>query len=157
MLNLLLPREVDNRYEGNKLALLAFIPLVGVTIARSLIHIFRADGGAQSIATIPLDSYAPAAASAVITVFGLWGLSQLLLGLLYLVVLLRYRALVPLMYLTMLIEYLGRIGIGLLKPLETLQRPPGARLNLAMVALATLMLTLSLRQSSPTHKDQGPN
>ena len=47
MPDLLPPREVNNRYEGNKLALLAFIPLVGVTIARSLIHIFRADGGAQ--------------------------------------------------------------------------------------------------------------
>ena len=157
MLNLLLPREVSNRYEGHKLALLAFIPLVGVTIARSLIHIFRADGGAQSIATIPLDSYAPAAAGAVITIFALWGLSQLLVGLLYLVVLLRYRALVPLMYLGMLIEYLGRIGIGLWKPLETLQTPPGARLNLVMVALATLMLTLSLRQSSPAPIEQDSN
>lgn len=157
MPNLLLPREVSNRYEGNKLALLAFIPLVGVTIARSLIHILRADGGAQSIATIPLDSYAPAASGAVITIFALWGLSQLLLGLLYMIVLLRYRALVPLMYLTMLIEYLGRIGIGLWKPLETLQTPPGARLNIAMVAIAMLMLTLSLRQNRPLHEAQAQN
>lgn len=157
MPNLLLPREVSNRYEGNKLALLAFIPLVGVTIARSLIHILRADGGAQSIATIPLDSYAPAASGAVITIFALWGLSQLLLGLLYMIVLLRYRALVPLMYLTMLIEYLGRIGIGLWKPLETLQTPPGARLNIAMVAIAMLMLTLSLRQNRPLREAQAQN
>jgi hypothetical protein len=157
MPSLLLPREVNNRYEGNQIALLAFIPLVGVTIARSLIHILRADGGAQSIATIPLDSYAPAASGAVITIFALWGLSQLLLGLLYMIVLLRYRALVPLMYLTMLIEYLGRIGIGLWKPLETLQTPPGARLNIAMVAISMLMLTLSLRQNSPLREAQGQN
>ncbi|MDG2305712.1 MAG: hypothetical protein P8R42_13920 [Candidatus Binatia bacterium] len=61
------------------------------------------------------------------------------------------------MYLTMLIEYIGRIGIGFWKPWETLQTPLGARRNLAMVALATLMLTLSLRQSSPAPIEQDSN
>lgn len=145
MLHRLLPKQVDNDYRGNLLAVWAFVPICAVTIVRSLIHMFRSDGGAQSIATIPLDSYPPQAANAVVTIFALWGLSQLLLGLLYLVVLIRYRALIPLMYLTLIAEYLGRIGLGAWKPLETLETPPGASMSLIMVVLAATMLALALR------------
>jgi hypothetical protein len=61
-------------------------------------------------------------------IFALWGLSQLLIGLLYVVVLLRYRALLPLMYLQLWLEYVGRLGLGFWKgPLETLSTPPGER------------------------------
>ena len=146
MANLLLPREADNNYRGHALAVWVFIPVVAVTIVRSLIHMLRADGGAQSIATIPLDSYPQAAAGAVVTIFALWGLSQLLLGLLYLVVLIRYRALIPLMYLTLLLEYLGRMALGSWKPLVTLETPPGATLNLVMIVLSVVMLAISLRE-----------
>ena len=72
--------------------------------------------------------------------------SQLLLGLLYLVVLVRYRALIPLMYLTLLLEYLGRMALGSWKPLVTLETPPGATLNLVMIVLSVVMLAISLRE-----------
>ncbi|MFP6661922.1 MAG: hypothetical protein VCB78_10740 [Myxococcota bacterium] len=146
MLERLFPRTVDNDYRGNRLALWALVPVTIVTLVRSSIHVFRADGGAQSIATIPLDTYGDPAAAAVITIFALWGLSQLLLGLLYAVVLIRYRVLVPLMYLTLIVEYLGRLAIGSWKPLETLARPPGARFTVVMIVLSVVMFALSLRK-----------
>ncbi len=141
----LLPKTVDNRYSGHPLALWMFVPITVVTIGRSLVHMFKADGGAQSIATIPLDSYSQAAAAAVVLIFALWGLQQLLAGLVYVAVLLRYRALLPFMYLLLLLEYAGRMGLGIWKPMVTLSRPPGARFNFAMIALASVMLVLSLR------------
>ena len=64
-----------------------------VTIVRSCIHIFKDDGGAQSIATIPLDSYTDAGAATVILIFAYWGLSQLMFGLLQAIVALKYNCL----------------------------------------------------------------
>ena len=44
------------------------------------------------------------------------------------------------------LEYVGRAGLGLWKgPIETLSTPPGATLNLVMIAAASVMLLLSLR------------
>jgi hypothetical protein len=146
MIERLLPKTIDQRYRGHPLALWVFVPITLVTLWRSLTHMFRADGGAQSIATIPLDSYPDAAATTVIVIFALWGLQQLLLGLLYVIVLLRYRALLPLMYLLLLLEYAGRLGLGAWKgPIETISTPPGARFNLGMIVSSASMLLLSLR------------
>ena len=89
MLERLFPRQVDNDYRGHPIALWLFVPITLITLGRSLVHMFRADGGAQSIATIALDSYTTAGSAAVIGTFAKWGLSQLLLGLVYLVVLWR--------------------------------------------------------------------
>ena len=148
MLNRLFPESLDNQYRGNRLALWLLFPITLVTIVRSCIHIFRFDGGAQSIATIPLDTHSSAGANTVITIFALWGLSQLVVGILYLVVLVRYRALIPLMYLLIVVEYSGRVGIGLMKPLATIETPPGAFLNLQMIAVGLACLILSLRWKS---------
>ena len=149
MLSRLLPERLDNDYSGHPLALWVFYPITLLTIGRSCVHIFAPDGGAQSIATIPLDSYPVAAATAIVVIFALWGLQQLLVGFVYVVVLLRYRALLPFMYLLLLLEYVGRMGLGLWKgPLETLSTPPGARFNVAMVLVASVMLLLSLRDRS---------
>ncbi len=152
MLRRLLPERIDNDYRGHPIALWVFYPVALVTLGRSLVHMFLADGGAQSIATIPLDAMTPNGAAAVILIFALWGLSQLLLGLVYVLVLWRYRALLPLMYLLLLVEYVGRLGLGAWKPMETLATPPGAIGNFVVIALGAAMLVLSLR---PGREDPG--
>ena len=48
-----------------------------VTIVRNWIHVVAPDDGAQSIATLALDSVTQNAADALILIFALWGLSQL--------------------------------------------------------------------------------
>ena len=83
MLDKLLPQTVTNTYRGHPLAKWALVALTIVTIGRSLVHMFAADGGAQSIATIALDIFTEGGANTVITLFALWGLSQLIIGLLY--------------------------------------------------------------------------
>ena len=96
MLDRILPERIDNHYRGHRFALWVFYPITLMTVGRSLIHIFRSDGGAQSIATIPLDTFVSGGAETVISVFALWGLSQLLIGLLFVLVSFRYRAMIPL-------------------------------------------------------------
>ena len=46
------PKQADNNYQGHMLTLWGFAMMALVTVGRSLIHIFKFDGGAQSIATI---------------------------------------------------------------------------------------------------------
>ncbi len=148
MLDALLPKQLNNDYRGSRIALWVFAFLTVVTLARSLIHMFAADGGAQSIATIPLDSFSANGAAAVVLIFALWGLSQFLIGVIYAVVLWRYRALIAFMYLLMIVEYVMRIVLGHLKPIETVGTAPGGVGDYVIVPLALVMLVLALRRTA---------
>jgi len=110
---------------------------------------FKHDGGAQSIATIPLDTYTNGGAEAVIFIFAYWGLSQLMFGFLYLIVALKYKSLIPLMYLSLILEYGGRFGLSLYKTLETTGQAPGGVGNMILPFLCLIMFFLSIR-----YKDQ---
>jgi hypothetical protein len=152
MNNRLLPSSFDNNFDGHPASLWLFGLITTVTLGRSLTHIFLPDGGAQSIATVPLSQYSSGAESSVISVFALWGLSQLLIAIVMLIAALRYRSMVPLLYLFLVVEYSARICIGIFKPLETLQTPPGAIGNLVLFGAAMLGMFLSLRtQDEPKY------
>ena len=140
-LDIIFPVSIGNDYDGHWLALYFFFVLIPVTLSRSLV---RSDGGAQTIATIPLHLYKKDAADTVITIFALWGLSQLLLGVVYLIVAIRYSELIPLMYLTVVAEYVGRCLLGRWKPMRTEGTPPGAIGNMVLVPLSIAMLLLSV-------------
>lgn len=140
----LLPDFIDNQYHGMKIAQYAFWLITAATIVRSLIHVFAPDGGAQTIATIPLDSYPTAAAAAVILMFSYWGLSQLLMGFVYLGVALKYRSLIPAMYVLLIFEYAMRFVIGQMKPIVTTGTAPGSIGNWIMVPVCAVLLVLSL-------------
>jgi len=144
-MNNILPKVADNNYKGHPIALWFFYLITVVTIVRSCIHIFKDDGGAQSIATIPLDTYTNGGADAVIFIFAYWGLSQLMFGLLQGVVALKYRSLIPLMYLFLFFEYVARFGISLFKSLETTGQAPGGVANYAFPILISIMFFLSIR------------
>ena len=149
----ILPERTNHQYEGNKLALYFFYVITLVTIGRSLVHIFSLDGGAQRIATIPLDSYSEEASDVVIHIFAEWGLAQLLFGILYLIVLWKYKSLIPLMYLFIAIEYSGRLFLTLYKPIILDGTAPGYVGNYIMIPLALIMFSLSLR----THDEGNSN
>jgi len=111
MLGRLFPRQVDNRFDGHRAALW----LLGLVIALKLIMSANSILNTEAIVTgdgIPLDSFGAAAAREVLTLFALMALGQLALALVALTVLVRYRALVPLICALMLAERLaGRLII----------------------------------------------
>ena len=140
----LFPQTLDNSYRGNKLPLYFLYLLTIVTIGRSLAHMFLEDGGAQSIATISLDNYSLEASDVVIHIFAEWGLTQFLFGVLYVIVLWKYKILTPLMYLFIFIEYTGRLVLTMYKPIILESAAPGGVGNYIMIPLALIMLVLSL-------------
>ena len=96
MRNRLLPSSFDNNFDGHPASRWLFGLITTVTLGRSLAHIFLPDGGAQSIATVPLSQYSSSAESSLISIFALWGLSQLLIAIVMLIAALRYRSMIPL-------------------------------------------------------------
>lgn len=123
-----------------------FFILSSITIIRSLIHIFSMDGGANSIAGIPLDLYAYEASQAIIFMFAMWGISQLIIGLFYMYVLFLKPNLVPLMILSLTLEYTLRILIGQIKPIVTTHTAPGAYANYIMIPLSVILFLCSIKK-----------
>ncbi|MBL6798352.1 MAG: hypothetical protein ISQ53_06105 [Synechococcus sp. BS307-5m-G39] len=142
---LILPPVITNVFPGRRLALWLFVPLMLVTLWRSQHHLLAADGGAQSIAHIPLNAYPEPAAATIVGLFALWGLSQLILAFLQLLVLLRYRSMIPLFYLLSLIEYSVRATyIPAFRPIPTTATAPGAVINVPIAAVSLALLLLSI-------------
>jgi hypothetical protein len=145
MLERLLPRRADNAYGGRKAALWLFALLTLVKGAMGLNSIFNGYSVATGADGIPLDTYTPAGARAFVSMFAAWGLAQVVLCLLCVLVLARYRALVPFMFALLLLEHLCRRLLFLLMPVERAGAPPGPYVNVALAGLMVVGLALSLR------------
>jgi hypothetical protein len=120
------------------------------TLGRSIAHIVLPDGGAMSIATIPLDNYPLAAQETIITMFALWGLSQLLVGLVYVVVLVRQQSWIPLISVLLILEYAVRIGLGFFKTIPTVDTAPGVIGNLPLLFIGIILFTASIWNRMPS-------
>jgi hypothetical protein len=67
-----------------------------------------------------------------------------LLGLVFVVVLIRYRALIPLMYLVAVLHYLGSTTIASMKPLALAGVSGASTMHLVVAAWSIVGLVLSL-------------
>ena len=81
-----LPNSIENKIPNNRFVYYFAWLLVAFNFFRSLEHIFNEDGGAESIAGIPLSTYSPEAANNIVSIFAQWGFSQLVLSCILLVV-----------------------------------------------------------------------
>lgn len=144
MLNRLLPAHLDNDFRGHKAAIWIFALITLMKLGLSFVHIFSADGGAQTVSHIPLDSYSAGAAQNVVGLFARIGLEQLLLGALFVVVLLRYRALISLMFMLAIVAQAGAFALATWKPLSLTVSSGAAPVHLVLSALYIAGLVLSL-------------
>jgi hypothetical protein len=145
ILSIIFPAKADNTIRGTKLPLYFFILVAVISTVRSCIHIFSHDGGAGSIAGMNLDV---SGANEIIFAFALWGAEQLIYALIQWIVILRYRSLLPLMWGVQLLETLGRLLVGNIKPVTFAHTPPGAYQNYIYLVLSAAMLSLSLWSAS---------
>lgn len=138
--NGLLPRDTYT-YRGDPWVTRFYLLLSIVITFRSLVHVFRKDGGANSIAGIDLDIEG---GQNVVAIFAQWGLEQLLLAGLAWLALFRYRGLIPLILLINLLDNIGRILIGRSKPLKIDKPPPGAYGQVIVLPFLAIALWQSL-------------
>ena len=146
-LDAILPPSIDNVYRGRKAALWLFVPILVVKTGIALGTIFNGRAAAQTADGIPLDTYGAAGASAVVALFAIWGLAQLVFSAIGVLALARYRAMIPLMFLLFALEHVARRLIFLWKPIERTGAPPGPFINLALLAMMLVGLVLSIRSA----------
>jgi len=142
--NRLFPAHADNAYRGHKLALVILGLLLLIKGAISLGSIFNGYNAASSADGIPIDTYTPAGAQTVVALFALIGQANFIITLIGVIVLARYRSLVPLMFLLLLIQQVSRKLILELLPIVRTGAPPGTGINLAILGLIVIGFALSL-------------
>ena len=137
-----LPPSTNADYAGAPLAAW-FLTFVGITtIGPGLIHSFLPDGGAGVIAGMDLS----ANGAAIIGVFAWAGATQIVWGITLLVASLRYRTLVPALFVLLLFERsLIAANLWLVKPPASGHHPPEAYATLVMLPLLLGALWLSMR------------
>lgn len=144
MLDRLLPPRADNAFRGQGLALVVFGLLALMKLAMSLNSIFNPHGVAGTADGVPLEAFPPAASRTILALVTSWGLAQLVVALLCVVALVRYRALVPLLFALQLLEQLGRWLARLLAPSSGTGAPAARIVPLVLLGLSAAGLVLSL-------------
>jgi hypothetical protein len=145
MLNQIFPHQFGNNYRGHKIALWLFALLVLMKLGMSLSAIFDGYNMARSADGIPIDTFTSGGAEAVVSITALLGLSHFLLASLGVLALIRYRAMIPLMYVLLLVEYFAKKWILLVHPIVRTGTSPSTYVNLVLIALLIVGLALSLR------------
>lgn len=159
MLTQLFPKHIDNDYRGPVLAIWLLVPLTlikflqGANVA-GLLGTGNSRQVLEGVDNVPVGTFPAEAASQLVFLFAAWGLGVFVLGLLGMVVLLRYRAMIPLMYLLLLIEQVGRqtlATIHLDRPFVSLAASPANLINwgfLVALAIGFLVSLFGRRQST---------
>lgn len=154
MIQALIPKRADNTYSGHKLALWLFGFIVFFKTAIGGGTLFNGRAAAMNADGIPLDTFGSAGAQAFISIFAAWGLSQLMLSAIAILVLVRYRSLVPFMFVLLLVEHVVRRVIFIVLPMPRVGAAPGFWINMALVGIMAVGLLLSLKPYSiPQSRD----
>lgn len=145
LLDRLVPQSLDGNYRGHCAALWLLGIYVALKIAMSTNSIFNTEAVVVGADGIPVGNFSSEAARAVLMLFSLMALGQLILSLIALASLLRWRAAVPFIYLVLIVEHVARrfivISYAVARPEGT---PAGAYVNYALLALLAAGLLLSL-------------
>ena len=140
----LLPQRADNTYTGHKLALWLFGVLIAVKATMGLNAIFNTYMVATRADGVPLATFSSAAVQTVLALFAIWGLGHFVLCLVGLLVLVRYRSLVPLMFVVLMLEQLARKLILLFIPIVRTGTPGGFYVNVGLLAVMAVGLGLAM-------------
>jgi len=140
----LFPRQATNDFRGQKLALWIFGLVLLMKAAISLGSTFNAHQAAGQADGIPLDTFGEAAARAFLSIFMLLGWSNLMLCVVGIVVLARYRGLVPMMFAVWLFYDAGKRAIFSVAPIVRAGGSGGSLVNLIILALMVAGFALSL-------------
>lgn len=146
MLGRLFPKTFDNVYRGNIVGLWLFVPVMLIKALQCVESIFNAHDTAIRADGIPLATFPPAAATEIVSMFMLLGLYLLILPVQSIVVLIRYRSMVPFMYLSLLTLQLSTRLLHALTdpPTPVGDHPVGFYVNFGIMGVTALGFILSL-------------
>ena len=118
----ILPKVADNNFQGHQLALWGFIVFTVLMSWRAIIHMLFEQYGFHQIANFQAILGEPDPMPLIYRFFSLWGFAQLIFCIVCWIVIFKYKALIPLMYLLWLFEWAFRtIGYPLIRDDITIQ------------------------------------
>ncbi len=144
----ILPKD-PSTYNGHKSIRIITALYLLIVVIRSCVHLFAADGGANSIAGIDVSVEG---GDNIIAIFHQWGAIQLILAGLLVVLFFRYPGLTPLVVLTLAIDPIMRALAGQMMPVTSQSTPPGEALNWPAFFTLVLLFVASLKERSSTKK-----
>lgn len=145
MLEQLFPETLDNRFRGHLLALWLFIPITLGKMLAGLSYLFAADVRASE----PLASQNVEGEAGIAEIVAQIGLSELSLGLVFLVVLFRYRSMIPLMYALLLVGILLEKGLMSHSYSAVVSEPSNPLLTLTIALMSIVGFIFSIRSDRP--------
>lgn len=150
-MNRIFPKQIDNSFRGHWLAVWLLIPIVLLRGIIGFNSIFFTRAIATSADGIPLDKLGADGAQAVVSIFALLGLYFLLFALLGAVVLIRYRAMIPFLYIFLLAQQLGSKALLFANPIvrsETTSASSVVVLTILAMTIAGFILSLMTKRNS---------
>jgi hypothetical protein len=145
MLPEFLPRQAGNAYQGHKVALWIFAAVTVIRLVMSLNSFLNARTTARYADGIPLHTYPPAAAQTTVSLFSLLGWYSFIICLTCILVLIRYRSLVPVMFVLLLLQSIGGRLIPHFLPILRTGTPSGIYVNWILLAFIVVGLAFSIR------------
>ena len=150
------PSQLNHKYNGSKTAIYGLYPIFAIYIFRSLVHFLSENAGLVGIATIKelpiMDGIDP---NNIIYLFAsLWGATQVSLTIVLMVLFIKYKNLIPFIYLVCILDHCFRLTSGYLHPLTEeyyVNTPPGVLGNIPLLIYFLLMFYLSLRKGNEQH------
>jgi hypothetical protein len=141
----LFPAQFDNHFAGRRAALWLLGLLLALRLVMSLNSIFNTEQVAAGADKFPLASYGADGARAVLMLFALHSLAELMLVAVGIAALVRYRSMVPFVLLLLTAEHVGRRLIVQAWAIERSAPTTAAYvINYGMLALLIAGLALSL-------------
>jgi hypothetical protein len=118
MVSLLFPKMIDNKYRGQWLALVFFVPVLLIKLAMGfnvagINPAIEVHDILQDVDGIPLDTYSTAAVTDLIFFANAWGLSLLTICLVGVIAIIRYRSMIPIAILLLTVEQVGRKAMSI--------------------------------------------
>jgi hypothetical protein len=142
--NAILPPVIDNVYRGSKAGLWIFIFVLLIKTLMSVNSIINAPAVASTADGIPLATFPAGAASTIVSLFALQAMSRLVFCIFGVLVLVRYRSMVPMMYVLLLFEHLARRAILYFNPIPHSEASSGNTISLVLLAVMTAGFLFSL-------------
>jgi hypothetical protein len=142
MLSRVFPKQIDNDYGGYRLA----IWLLVLFLLARIFAWWTNPEVLQGVEGVPLDTFGTKAANAAMVLFAWWGATNLMLNVLGFIAVVRYRAMIPLVYLLIVGSHIGQAVLADTAPVAGML---GAGASRPIVGVAVLLIGFGMSVTTP--------
>lgn len=158
MLSRIFPKQIDNNYRGYQIALWLLVLFLLVRTFASITQmglnpLWTNAEVLQGVERVPLDTFDAKAVNAAVVLFGWWGATNLMLNFLGFGAVIRYRAMIPLVYLLILGSHFGQVALAETAPITGML---GAGAPRPLVGIAVLLVGFALSLTTPRKRPNSP-